>query len=237
VPLPASARRPVNYYFALGVTPRATTDQIRRFYRLKAREAHPDRHRGELTPERWNELMGLIGDAEQVLTDSLTRRAYDVHWLRRSRQLTAAYSSRAERRGDWATRLLWYVAEVSETEEHLRALMGQIARCEEPAARRGLGLDLAALTDDYESRLSGIRLQGYAVPDAFTGIAEQVRAELTRKQRMVEPLRAMAGACGDGHDLPTAALAAVTDGLDQLRLAHHRFDLRLAEDAPAALIA
>src|SRR5437879_2270045 len=44
VVLPASAYNGANYYIALGVTPRATTDQIRRAYRLKAKELHPDRH-------------------------------------------------------------------------------------------------------------------------------------------------------------------------------------------------
>ena len=63
VTLPASASQDVNYYFLLGVTPRASVERIRRSYRRKAKEIHPDRHDLEFTREYWSRLMTLIGEA------------------------------------------------------------------------------------------------------------------------------------------------------------------------------
>src|ERR1700737_825348 len=65
VPLPASAHWQVNYYFILGVTPRASNEQIRRAYRSKAKEVHPDQHNADFTRESWSRLMSLISDAQQ----------------------------------------------------------------------------------------------------------------------------------------------------------------------------
>jgi curved DNA-binding protein CbpA len=70
----------VNYYEVLGVTSRATYDEIRAAYRVLARETHPDAG-GD--PERF----GLIAEAWEVLSDKDEREYYDAE---RSLRMRAA---------------------------------------------------------------------------------------------------------------------------------------------------
>src|SRR5215471_3111447 len=70
----------VNYYEVLGVTSRATYDEIRAAYRVLARETHPDAG-GD--PERF----GLVAEAWEVLSDKDEREYYDAE---RSLRMRAA---------------------------------------------------------------------------------------------------------------------------------------------------
>lgn len=58
------------YYDDLGVPPDATPDELRRAYRARARQAHPDVHGDPDVMRRLNEAWRVLGDAE-------ARRRYD----------------------------------------------------------------------------------------------------------------------------------------------------------------
>lgn len=62
-----------NHYEILGVSRTAQVEDIRRAYRMLAREHHPDRHGGRTTPD-----MVRINEAWRVLSDPERRRRYDA---------------------------------------------------------------------------------------------------------------------------------------------------------------
>lgn len=64
----------INYYQLLGVETTATTEEIQRAYREKAKEYHPDKNNGHHTA---NKLFQFINDAKDVLTDPAKRMEYD----------------------------------------------------------------------------------------------------------------------------------------------------------------
>ena len=66
---------PSGYYAALGVDPSATSEQIKRAFKAKARESHPDRNSA---PEATQQFQ-FINEAYQVLGDPQTRAEYDAH--------------------------------------------------------------------------------------------------------------------------------------------------------------
>jgi hypothetical protein len=78
----------VTHYERLGVAPDAGPDEIRRAYRLAARDAHPDRH-GDASAAR----MAAVNEAWHVLGDAERRRRYDAS-LRASASSGAASADR-----------------------------------------------------------------------------------------------------------------------------------------------
>jgi DnaJ-class molecular chaperone len=63
-----------DYYRTLGVTPEASSEDIKKSYRNLARKYHPDRNPGDQEGE---ERLKVINEAYQVLGDEEKRRRYD----------------------------------------------------------------------------------------------------------------------------------------------------------------
>jgi len=62
-----------DYYVVLGVAANATLAEIKKAYRLKASEFHPDRNDSELAPQKFH----AVKEAYDVLSDEEKRAAYD----------------------------------------------------------------------------------------------------------------------------------------------------------------
>ena len=60
-------------YAVLGVTSTATADEIKKVFRQKASEFHPDKNASALAPARFRE----VREAYEVLSDPDARVAYD----------------------------------------------------------------------------------------------------------------------------------------------------------------
>ncbi len=69
-----------SHYQLLGVTPQATTQEIRRAYHRRARRQHPDAHpdADAVTAEAARRAMADLNAAWAVLSDPVKRRAYDA---------------------------------------------------------------------------------------------------------------------------------------------------------------
>jgi molecular chaperone DnaJ len=63
-----------DYYYILGVSPEATTEEIKKAYRKLAMQFHPDKNKGDATAE---EKFKEINEANQILSDVSKRKAYD----------------------------------------------------------------------------------------------------------------------------------------------------------------
>lgn len=62
-----------DHYFVLGVATNATLADIKKAYRIKAAEFHPDRNSSELAPIKFH----AVKEAYDVLSDETARSAYD----------------------------------------------------------------------------------------------------------------------------------------------------------------
>lgn len=67
----------MNYYDVLGVSSSASVEEIKRSYKRKALELHPDKVGRNQTPEE-ADLFKIITRAHETLTDSSKRAAYDA---------------------------------------------------------------------------------------------------------------------------------------------------------------
>ncbi|MEA2682209.1 MAG: DnaJ subfamily er 11 [Chloroflexota bacterium] len=234
VALPRSAKREINYYFLLGVTPKAAPDQIRRAYRRKAKEVHPDLHAQEFTHDQWEDLMTVVADASDVLTDPRKRRAYDVFWRKRSQSIAMAYRKKGEMRGDLETRYLWEVAEMAEMEEALATLLAEAQRSVEGgSAPVAVVRALAHALDQYEGAMIEIRTSARSLPDRLEHFSERVRQEMQRKERLVRCLRQLVP--GSPEDMTSADVHAMSgrvrpciDVLAEIRQAQNQFELGTA---------
>ncbi|MDO8652972.1 MAG: DnaJ domain-containing protein [Undibacterium sp.] len=62
-----------DYYFILGIANTATLADVKKAFRLKAAEFHPDRNASVLAPEKFH----AVKEAYDVLSDESARSAYD----------------------------------------------------------------------------------------------------------------------------------------------------------------
>ena len=236
VSLPASAHTEVNYYFLLGVTPRAGTEGIHRAFRRKAKEVHPDRHSKEFTIDQWQKLMTVVSDANTVLSEPRTRRAYDILWRERSRQVARDNRKKGDLRGDWETRYRWEIAEMSELEEALATLLTELKRSltggsavpSEPIVRA-----MEQALEQYEGEMLEIRTQTHSLPANFAVFGERVRNEMQRKERLVKSLRNLAAWLPEAKTVSGAyAMSGHVDSamqiLEEIRQAQHLFELGAA---------
>lgn len=60
-------------YAVLGLASTASSDEIKKAFRLKASEFHPDKNASELAPIKFRE----VREAYEVLSDPAARTAYD----------------------------------------------------------------------------------------------------------------------------------------------------------------
>src|ERR1700737_1906298 len=231
VNLPVSAGSDLNYYFLLGVTPRATTERIHRAYRRKAKDVHPDRHDSEFTREYWSRLMALISDAHEVLSDPQRRRVYDVIWRDRSKQVAAEFRRQGEMRGDKVTRYLWSVAELSEIEDEISGLLDEI----KTGIKSGLpvtelGSRLLATIEGYEVRIMEIRTSTHGLAAPFLHFGDSVRMVMQRKERLVPGLLQLGGWLADAANFPAGEtlqnkIVVAEQMMEEVRAAQHQFDI------------
>lgn len=66
-----------DYYKILGVSRKATAKEIKKAYRDKALQWHPDKHTGEEEKEKAEKQFQLVAEANEVLSDDEKRRKYD----------------------------------------------------------------------------------------------------------------------------------------------------------------
>ncbi|OQA01918.1 MAG: Chaperone protein DnaJ [Bacteroidetes bacterium ADurb.Bin408] len=68
-----------NYYIILGIPPTATTEEIKKAFRLKAKIFHPDVNKSFNAKLKFQ----LLNEAYQILSDTEKRKAYDYKWKTR----------------------------------------------------------------------------------------------------------------------------------------------------------
>ncbi len=88
-----------DYFALLGVSPRATTEEVREAWRRLAAAAHPDRH-PEAVGAATRRLQ-LLNEARDVLCDPVRRRIYEVTWLKDEPVTAAGKAAGQAPRAEW----------------------------------------------------------------------------------------------------------------------------------------
>lgn len=68
-----SEKQMKDYYVILGIAPNASLSDVKKAFRQKAAEFHPDRNTSELAPEKFH----AVKEAYDILSDDAARTAYD----------------------------------------------------------------------------------------------------------------------------------------------------------------
>ena len=88
------------YYTLLGIAKSASADELKKAYRKKAMEFHPDRLPPDASPEKRAEAEAafkLIGEALDILSDPLKKSLYDEGYDKAAIEERAAAAARAAR--------------------------------------------------------------------------------------------------------------------------------------------
>jgi len=148
-----------NYYKTLGVSRKATLQEIKTAFRLLARKYHPDLNPGDAVSA---EKFKHITQAYDVLSDTTKRRRYDIHRPKEEKK-TATYSTKSKYKSKPSTSEDYYhrathYAEIKEytkaIEDYTRAIQlnerfvdAYLKRCE---MRYKLGNNQGVLDDCYQ---------------------------------------------------------------------------------------
>ena len=110
----------------LGVTPRASDDELRSAYKALAKQWHPDRHQQGAKAVAAERRFKEIAEAFQVLSDPEERKTYDA-------ELAAAKDAEARRKAAQRFRASSWNTDVVSVQERLRN-----AKREEPGSANGM---------------------------------------------------------------------------------------------------
>ncbi len=130
-----------DYYAMLGVSPTASTEEIRRAFRRRALEVHPDRH-----PDRHDWATGqfqLINEAYDVLRQGSLRREYDrMRWPHAPQKVRPAAPGWSSPRGSTAfdPDLSWWQQATSQSARQAEYLATDQATSPIPGWMRRYGL-------------------------------------------------------------------------------------------------
>lgn len=87
-----------NYYQILGISINANEEEIKKAYRKKARQYHPDKYNSmnisESEQNYYEEKFKEVGEAYEVLSNSRKRREYNIEYNQFYCQTTEEYASR-----------------------------------------------------------------------------------------------------------------------------------------------
>ncbi len=112
-----------NYYQILEVSKDASVDQIRKAFRKKAKECHPDINKDQSSKEKFQKL----NEAHQILTDPIKKRQYDLR-LKNGIVITKVYYRPAETKSPPTGQKRWvrYVRKKPEPETALEKMFDKI---------------------------------------------------------------------------------------------------------------
>ena len=223
--LPESSHEHINYYFVLGINPKASTEEIQKAYRLKVKFIHPDQRIVEFDENSYSKAMKILGDAKKTLSDPVKRRAYDALWHHKSRQITKENSKPEERRGDWETRFRWNLAEIGQMEEVVLENLYVIERAYKNRALHEAQLkSFNELVEKYEGDILELRTQSYAFPETFVQVADQVLQEMHRKEKLIRQLNALIKETFDSTNY-LSLLSNTVSIAKEIREKHHLFEI------------
>ncbi|MEM8926057.1 MAG: J domain-containing protein [Actinomycetota bacterium] len=169
-----AAARPQTHYELLGVDPAASIDDVRKAYRRRARQAHPD---VALATEVLPFTMVQLNEAWSVLSDPDERRLYDerLRELVRPVQPTAAPQpppkAARTRRAAWAAGMQGSIAKMSRLagRSATQSLLIRQPRAPRYEYERLVAALVQGLCEDTESRVRAARAAGAAPLDLPVG--------------------------------------------------------------------
>ena len=197
----------INYYDTLGVSSKASQEQVKRAYRKLAKELHPDRHK-----EASHDKIAAVNAAYEVLGDAGLRRAYDnerrltaqgnaSNRSSRAASSQAAYKKR-RKDGNGTTIEDWMRRVFNPTDR----LIGQILK--------PLKAEVRALSaDPFDDELM----------EAFQGYLERCREALEKAQAKFKSMPNPPGMAGGAANL-YYCLNQLEDGIEEIERFTYTYD-------------
>jgi hypothetical protein len=151
-----------NLYSLLGIDSSATPDQIKRAYRKKARDTHPDKQRGQ-DEEEATKKFRQIADAYEVLSDKKSRADYDRTGKTPSEMKST--SQRQKSQSSWWSRSSSFSSNNQQSRNYHRYYTNPYTR------RQILAAQSRVLTISSKEQLESIALDVNGVLDRFLLLA------------------------------------------------------------------